>query len=69
MIVYPILGLKNIKQMLGLPVSEDDSDNDDDEDQVDPLKQLQDLCSPHRHRPSSIDNLESKTGLGKPPKK
>ena len=55
--------------MLGLPVSEDDSDNDDDEDQVDPLKQLQDLCSPHRHRPSSIDNLESKTGLGKGSKK
>ena len=55
-------GMRNLKLLLGLPVEEDAADDEAEEVEADTMKQLQDLCAPHRHQPSSLDTLVTETG-------
>ena len=57
------IGLRSIKQWIGLPTSDADvgSLDEDDEPGGNPMKQLQELVAPHRHRPISLDNLANET--------
>lgn len=60
-------GLRSIKQWIGLPTSDADVGNldEDDEPGGNPMKQLQELVAPHRHRPISLDNLANETSFNK----
>ena len=56
-------GLRKLQTMLGIPVTEEEAEERDEEgDTVNPMKQLQELCAPHRHRPASLESLVTDTG-------
>ena len=49
--------------MLGMPVTEEEAEERDEEgDTINPMKKLQELCAPHRHRPASLEALVTETG-------
>ena len=49
--------------MLGIPVTEEEAEEGDEEGEaMKPMKQLQELCAPHRHRPASLETLVADTG-------
>ena len=48
--------------MLGLPVTEEEAEEREEGEAMDPMKQLQELCAPHRHRPASLETLVADTG-------
>ena len=54
--------MRNLKLLLGLPVEEDAADDEAEEVEADTMKQLQELCAPHRHRPASLEALVTETG-------
>ena len=62
MIFWLIEGLKKIQTMFGVAVTEEDTEGEDEEVEANPMRQLQDLCAPHRHRPSSLEALVRETG-------
>ena len=58
-----IEALRKLQTMLGIPVTEEEAEERDDEgDTINPMKQLQELCAPHRHRPASLEALVTETG-------
>ena len=62
MLFWLIEGLKKIQTMFGVAVTEEDTEEEGEEVEANPMRQLQDLCAPHRHRPSSLEALVRETG-------
>ena len=57
--------MKSLKELFGW--SSDDYDEADDipDVNINSMKQLQQLCAPHRHRPASVESLVDETGFSK----
>ena len=55
--------MRKLQTMLGIPVTEEEAEEGDEEGEaMNPMKQLQELCAPHRHRPASLETLVADTG-------
>ena len=59
------LAFKRLQAFFGYDTEEnDDTDVETEEEEViDPMKRLQELCAPHRHRPASLETLVQETGF------